>query len=263
VIERLNRWRENRWNRQRSTPPRPPRGWSIAPPDFVGVGAERSGTSWWYRAIASHPDVAHRGPKELRYFHRFVDEPFEVRDAEAYARWFPRPRGQITGEWTPSYMSLPSAAFQLGAAAPDAKLIAMLRDPVERLRSALTVRVSRWGPKASDPPRWMVGRGLYASQIERLLEHYPGDALLVLQFERCVADPRSQLARTYRFLGLDERHRPLLLRRRINVTRGTKLDLSPELIDRLLERYEPQVARLLALVPEIDVELWPRFRHLQ
>jgi Sulfotransferase domain len=263
VIQRLNRWRESRWDRQRAAPPRPPRGWTIAPPDFVGVAAERSGTSWWYRAIASHPGVSRRrGPKELRYFNRFVDEAFEPRHAEAYARWFPRPRGRITGEWTPSYMSLPQAAAQLGVAASDAKLIAMLRDPVDRLRSALTVRVSRWGPRASDPPPWMVARGLYASQIDRLLEHFSPDALLVLQFERCIADPRTALARTYRFLGLDEQHRPSILRHRVNVTRGKKFDLAPELEGTLLERYEPEVARLTTLVPEFDVKLWPHFRHL-
>jgi hypothetical protein len=50
-----------------------PSGWTVAPPDFVGVGAQKAGTTWWYTLLSSHPGV-HAPPgrrKELHYFDRF------------------------------------------------------------------------------------------------------------------------------------------------------------------------------------------------
>ena len=257
------RVREARWERQRRSPPRRPRGWSIAPPDFVGVGSEKAGTSWWYRLLTSHPNISHRGrPKEVRYFHRFADRAMGAEDAAAYARWFPRPSGQLAGEWTPSYMSLPSFSEQLRDAAPDARLLVILRDPVERIRSALTVRVARWGPEAARPPAWMIERSRYPSQIERLLAHFSAASLLVLQYERCVAEPAVELARTYRFLGVDDGHQPWLLHHRVNATAGEKVPLHPDDERALREIYEPEVDRLSELVPDVDVSLWPSFRNL-
>lgn len=261
VMETLNHWREARWERQRTRPPRRPRGWEAAPPDFVGVGVERAGTSWWYRLVAFHPEISHRGrPKELRYFHRFVECPLDEPGVAAYAEWFPRPPGRLAGEWTPSYMSLPRFANQLWRAAPRARLLMILRDPIERVRSALTVRIARGG--SADPPPWIVQRSLYSTQIEWLRTRFPQDAILILQYERCVIDPAQQLARTYRFLGVDDGHRPWLLRRRVNVTPGPKALLDTGTERRLLELYADEIRRLPALAPDVDLGLWPCVRRL-
>ena len=60
-------------------------------------------------------------------------------------------------------------------------------------------------------------RSLYAPQLERIFEHYPREQVLVLQYERCVADTAAQLRRTYAFIGADPHgHQPTaaLVRRR-------------------------------------------------
>ena len=53
-------------------PPAIPEGWQVGPPHFVGVGAQKAGTSWWNRLIEAHPDVVNAGgqPKELHFFDR-------------------------------------------------------------------------------------------------------------------------------------------------------------------------------------------------
>src|ERR1700689_141770 len=89
--------------RTRMPPPPPgcPAGWRGGAPDFIGVGTMRSGTSWWHYLISRHPDVARvkSRDKELHYFDQFAlgGTP----DPHEYHKYFPRPAGQIAGEWTP------------------------------------------------------------------------------------------------------------------------------------------------------------------
>src|SRR4051794_6291809 len=53
-------------------PPEVPAGWLIGPPDFVGVGTARSGTTWWFRLLTQHPEVARAaGVKEVHYFDQY------------------------------------------------------------------------------------------------------------------------------------------------------------------------------------------------
>ena len=88
------------------TPPEVPAGWSVGPPDFVGVGAQKAGTSWWAALIHEHPKVKRAGgvAKELHFFDRYWESGFGASDVALYASYFPRPSGALAGEWTPGYM---------------------------------------------------------------------------------------------------------------------------------------------------------------
>ena len=68
------------------------------PPDFVGVGAQKCGTSWWYSLIAAHPGV--HDPQGFDKEARFFCEP-GPHDLDAYRRLFARPPGLLAGEWQP------------------------------------------------------------------------------------------------------------------------------------------------------------------
>jgi hypothetical protein len=81
----------------------------------------------------------------------------------------------------------------------------------------------------------------------------------VLQYERCVRDPAGELARTYRFLGLDDSFRPGWASHRVNRTPGTRPSLSAGAHRQLVELYQPEVAKLVRMAPDIDLELWPDF----
>ena len=82
------------------------RGFVVAPPDFVGVGAQRSGTSWWHGLIEAHSRVhpLGMGAKELHYFDERWRVGIDDGAVRRYHQLFARPPGFAGGEWTPRYM---------------------------------------------------------------------------------------------------------------------------------------------------------------
>jgi sulfotransferase family protein len=242
-----------------------PPGWVTGPPDFVGVGAQRSGTTRWYDLVCSHPAIqpAAAVRKELHFFDELWSAPLR-REVSEYARWFPREPGLLTGEWTGRYMHDFWTPPLLAEAAPRAKLLVSLRDPVERYRSGierLHRRAAEGETVTADAANDQAARSAYGDQLRRLRRWFPAEQILVLQYERCVADPAAELARTFRFLGVDPGFTPSTF----DVVRnqgGPKEPLDPRTHDALMRFLTPQVRRLARLVPDLDLGLWPSFRHL-
>ena len=247
-------------------------------PDFVIFGAQKSGTTWWFRLIEQHPGVVQ--PKsqrpELHFFDRLWAEWPSAEQIEHYHRYFPRPPGKLAGEKTPEYMNAAWVPPMVKAAAPEAKVIVLLRDPVERYISGMShqdrgglldekdvggyVRV--FGDRvrvATDA----IERGLYATQVEWLLQHWDAHDLQILQYEACAADPAGQLALTFEFLGLDPFELPEeeLVKPR-NKAKLDKVDVPPEHLQLLAHYYRPEVERLRKHMPDLDLSLWPHFTDL-
>jgi hypothetical protein len=242
--------------------PAPGAGEEPGPPDFVGIGVQKAGTTWWFELITAHPDVARRPTfhKERHYFAPFATATFDSEQVLGYHRWFPRRDGQKTGEWTPDYIYQPWVPPLLERAAPQARLLVIVRDPVERFVSGLTHSHLVPGSHRGTVVAESVGRGFYASALRRWAPALDAGRVLVLQYERCVADPASELARTYRFLGLDDAFRPEGMARASSPTRTEKVALDPDARRRLVDLYAPDVAELVGLVPDIDLARWPNFR---
>jgi hypothetical protein len=244
-------------------PPCPP-GLHVGPPDFIGLGAPKCGTSWWFSLILAHPDVHGPIQKELLFFNRIFFRQYQEHgmsdeDLRTYWNWFPKPVGATTGEWTPSYLFWYLLPDLLQRVTPDVKLLVMLRDPIERYHSDISRRMPR---KRLRYVRYRgLSRGFYSAEMEPWEDAYDRSRLLMLQYEACVADPATHLATTYRFLGLDDSYRPPKLLAKVNQTKA-KRELEPGLQRLLGELYEPDVVRLAARYPEIDLRLWPHFAHL-
>jgi hypothetical protein len=247
--------------------PQCPVGWRTGPPDFVGIGAQRAGTTRWFDLIVAHPRI--QAPpatrKELHYFDRFHAGAFTAADAEAYDAYFPRPQGQLTGEWTPLYLAAPWVPEMLAAAAPEAKLLVTLRDPIERYLSGLR-RHHRTARAADTPLNAMAPleafmRGFYHAQLTHLLAHFDRARVLILQYERCVREPLEQLRRTFAFLGVHDSNFEPDLDAHPN-RQAEKPELHPDARRALVDVYTPDVARLGESFPEIDLALWPNFAHL-
>jgi hypothetical protein len=238
-----------------------PAGWRVGPPHFVGVGAQKAGTSWWHRLIVDHPGVVDPGgqPKELHFFDRSWETRFGPRDVEDYRRYFPVPAGSIAGEWTPGYLIDFWTPELIAMAAPEARILVLLRDPVERFRSGLThqLATSR-DPLGHRDIQGAFQRGLYAPQLRRVLAAFPGEQVFVGQYEACRADPRRELARTYRFLGLAA-HEPsaAVLAGEVNPTTRRRFEPDAALSAALLDGYGPDLEQLRELWPELDMALWP------
>jgi hypothetical protein len=246
-------------------PPECPRGWRFGPPDFVGVGVQRACTTWWYNLVSDHPQVAivKDRPKELHYFDRFWSEPFTDQNIDEYHRFFPRPAGKLSGEWTPRYMLDLWTPELLKAAAPDTKILVLLRDPIERCVSGITRAIRVGAPRNPIIVNDSVSRGLYFQQLSRLLDHFDRDQVLVLQFERCLSERTTELEKTYRFLGLHPAdHVPARLAKAATKKTGPKAQVSGHLRSRLVEFFAQDVEELIAAFPEIDLTLWGNFKDL-
>jgi hypothetical protein len=227
----------------------------------VGIGVQKAGTSWWYSLIVSHPAVStHPGiHKERHFLSRFGTASFGPAEIEAYHGWFPRRPGTLAGEWTPDYLDYPWVPPLLALAAPQARILVMVRDPIERFRSGLAHqwrhRASVTGATVADA----VARGFYHRALTQWCEHIDPNRLLVLQYERCTLDPAGQLARSYRFLGLDDNFVPSDLRRPVGPTTEGKVHVADDALRRLIDAYTPDVEALAAQFGELDLALWPNF----
>ncbi len=185
-------------------------------PDFLIVGAQRSGTSWTYGRLAAHPGVLGAWQKEIHFFNR---ERNFARGPVWYRAHFPHTGpGLLTGEATPDYMFVPRAAERLAALVPEARLIVLLRDPVERAYSqyhhnrrrgverlsfeaALEAQAEEAGPGERGLNSYL-SRGRYAEQVLRLLDRFARDRVLVVRSEDLFEAPADALPRIFTFLGL-------------------------------------------------------------
>jgi hypothetical protein len=229
-----------------------------APPDFIGIGAQRSGTSWWFSLLHRHPQIhAASGYKELHFISRFATRDPSPKDAANYAAWFPRPPGAIAGEWTPYYMVHYWLGPVLARLAPAAKVMVMLRDPVDRYASGMTKRQQRYDLEPAHETRHFL-RGFYGEHLARLAPHVAEGSLLVLQYERCVREPQQQLARTFAFLGVEPCDVPDTASR-ATAPADHPYELWPERTALLVDAYRRDVDQLAARHPEIDVSLWKNF----
>ena len=236
------------------------------PPDFIGVGTQRSGTTWWQRLLRDHPDIRlpRNRKKEQHFFDRFGRREMTDEDVARYHDLFPRAPGELSGEWTPRYMRDVWGPRVLRRAAPDARLLVMFRDPVERFRSGVLHSSAREPGRATTLLSTdAVDRGRYAMQLRRLYEHFDPEQVLVLQYERCVQDPMGHYRRTLEFIGAAPDHVPEdLTRTRGTATKSRREPIWDDLREALVRELEQDVEELRELMPNLDVTLWKNFAHL-
>jgi hypothetical protein len=249
-------------------PPPLKEGWTTGPPDYIGIGVQKAGTTRWWKLIVKHPEVVGWQLKETHQLSRFGWRPLFDADRETYYRYFPRPEGKLVGEWTPRYMNVPGVVEAMKTLAPQARLLVLLRDPVERYRSGVGQwqkhkqrrgkRLNMWAGRKD-----AYARSFYGFALRPYVEAYGLENLLILQFEKCLADPAEEYRRTLEFLGLpDWRPPPEVLGKAYNVSRRRP---SPAALDEpadLVASLEDDVRELLTYAPDIDLSLWPNFRHL-
>lgn len=269
----------------------------MSAPDFIGVGTHLSGSPWWYELLLEHPQIAGPvdGERSQHFFAQFCDTEMTEADVAAYHARFDCPEGQICGEWTDRYLYDVWTLPLLRRVAPEAKILVMLRDPVERYISSLRHRIDATvRPEQAPYMTEAVHRGRYASQLRALYAFFPREQVLVLQGERCREDPLTQFRRTVDFLGVDagfvaKRHKrlargkpgPILavrilramgvpesvrirsLRRLLRPGRRLpRVELWPDLEAALHDALDREMLGLRELEPEIDLALWPHFAHL-
>ena len=176
-------------------------------PDFIIIGAMKCATSTLHDQLAAQPGVWVSEPKEPCYF---SDDEVFARGEGWYASLFAGAKpGDRCGESSTHYTKLPTypkTIQRMREAVPHAKLMYVMRDPVERLRSQY---VHEWTQKlvsggideALDAFPPLVEYSRYAYQLRPFLETYGPERILPVFFERLKADPQGTLQRVWQFIG--------------------------------------------------------------
>ena len=250
-------------------------------PNFLVVGAQRSGTTSLFLYLLEHRLVF--GPRRAKGVHYF-DTGFD-RSTEWYRAHFPRRSSlerlaaesgmtPAVGEGAPYYLFHPAIPERIAALVPDCRILIVLREPLDRavshhahevrrgfetlpLVEALEAEPERLAGEEerliADPSyvspahihHAYIGRGQYAEQVERYLDRFGPDQVLVLDSAALKEDPESTVGRATEFLGLDpitDAEYPLYNKR-------DRDPVGAELRARFGSRFEESNARLRELVP--------------
>jgi hypothetical protein len=237
-------------------------------PTFLVIGTQRGGTSAFFAGLRSHPDVSSASVKEVHYY-----DLNHGRGERWYRSFFPRRSAAQAhvGEATPNYLFHPLAPGWVAESLPTVKVVALLRDPVERAHSAwklmgrlgfedltfedaLDAEEERIAPDLARldrdpdyPPHALmrhsyVARGRYAEQLSRWAVAIPAEHTLVLASEDFYADPPAVLGEAARFLGLAPY--PFPDGGAVNAAPPGSRSMRPETRERLLAEFEPHTAAL-------------------
>lgn len=253
-------------------------------PDFYIVGTKRGGTTALWQLLLAHPQVMPMVPaaKNLKstdwffrprgrgrswYLGHFPTAAARQRHARLHGR-------AITGEASPMYLFDPRVPARVAAMAPRARIIVLLRDPVDRAWSHYRERVlngtesltfdeaiaaedgrlaGEWERMLAEPGYYSRAvdwysyrsRGVYLPQLQRWWQHFGHDQVLVLRSEDFYADPESTLVVVHRHLGIDPCPRVTPVDRNGAPTPATpKAMPSREIRERLREFYAADQAAI-------------------
>jgi len=207
-------------------------------PNLLLLGAAKSGTSSLYRYLGQHPQVFMSPFKEPTFF-VWEGREYDIRgpgveqigkrmvkDIDSYLRLFSDgSRQRIRGEASTGYLHTPGVAERIRQHIPDAKLMAILRNPIDRAYSAF-LHAQRLGLEPmsdfeqaldDEPHRVRTGWiglttyatvGMYAEQLERYVAVFPCHQIRIYLFEDLARDPIGLAQDAFRFLGVDDSFEP-------------------------------------------------------
>ncbi len=191
-------------------------------PTFVIIGAQKSGTTSLYHYLGQHPDVFVSTVKEPRFFSHLARQAAglptpnagTITTFEAYLDLFAGATARAVGEASVSYLDVPGTAVQMHRYLPDATVIAVLRDPVERAYSQyyMNVRAGREHARFEDAVaqhRYLRG-GFYYRNLVPFFRHYGADKIGVYLYDDLRDDPLALVQDVFRLLGLDDTFAPNL-----------------------------------------------------
>ncbi len=192
-------------------------------PDWIGVGVQRSGTTFVQRCLEAHPEIG-KPTNGLHFFSREASYNPEIEEVDPFDfEWYERQLGRFAdkasvGEYSVTYgfeEHRERAADAICARYPDVKILIVMRDPVARavseygkLRQALDIPKKTTIAEFIDTQKQAIGRGRYAPLLETWLARLPRDQIHIKVFEDMRADHDAYVASLYEFLGVDASFRP-------------------------------------------------------
>jgi Sulfotransferase domain len=237
-------------------------------PDFLILGAQKAGTTALYAYLRWHPEITGPSFKEVSFFDRHY-----AKGERWYRAHMPVRRRSLVGEASPSYLFHPLAPERVAGMLPGARLITLLRNPVDRAFSHYQHEVALGREPLSfedavdredermqgelermlrDPSyfslAWWnytyIARGRYAEQLERWFAAFPREQLLVLFTEELSADTAATYRRVLDFLGVTARDLETYPR----IFDRDYADMNPGTRARLHKEFEKPNRRLASLL---------------
>lgn len=228
---------------------------------FLGIGAQKCGTSWLYGALARQPNIAFPAGKEVHFW----DRP-GGRSVGWYSQLF-SDSSKTNGEITPAYGYIPVEVIRrIHHGFPDVRLIYLIRNPIERAWSSARMALSRAEMTHQDASdQWFIdhfnskgslARGDYETCIRQWRSVFGREPLLVIRYEAIVNDPlavvktcMAHLGKVYHFNEQDDEKFSQ------TVFKGDGVSLRPSLFSELSKIYGNRIASLSQYLDE-DFSSW-------
>jgi hypothetical protein len=242
-------------------------------PDFIIAGADKSGTTYLWRLLKKHPDIE-MSPHFLGIYENknkeingketnfFLRKKISGKDIRYYKSLFNK-NVKLQGEASPTYLAATCCHRDMHKFLPDAKIIILLRNPVDRAFSAfnhmIKEKINVWGAGSGYDAKknfsdnagmdirsgfrcgQIISNGFYIEKIKSLLKYYPKNQLLIIITERMKKNPKEAYADVCNFLGIE--NTTLNLEERIHI--GTYFEkLDDQIAKKLYNLYEPYNAEL-------------------
>ena len=237
-------------------------------PAFLGIGAQKAGTTWLHRNLNDHPEIWMPEDKELHWW--YDDDPEMDRfrvvrrtgTMEQYQTLFKEGEGKVTGEITPEYSVLSVEKIRmLHKHLPDLKILLLLRDPVERAWSAakMYAKKSYAGepvPTQDMPPHHPIIQaymqffasefcqrmGDYHQIIENWQSVYPLKQFFIRSHQDIINESAKVIRDVFQFLEVSVHYSPTHLRKRFNVSRpGEMPDVIRDFLMALYTKKAPEL----------------------
>ncbi len=229
--------------------------------DFLGIGAQKAGTTWLAKMLEHHPAVQFPASKEVHFWDAHYRNGYEW-----YNRFFAPQAGIKKGDITPAYGILPLEKIaEVRHHFPKVPLLYSVRNPIDRAWSSALMALMRAEMKpeeASD--QWFIDhfhsegsmkRGDYEQCLKNWLQFYPQEQLLLVRYDEIASHPREVMKKVAEHIGIDVSFYNTMpaevLQQR--VFEGNKVALRPSLRLELEKIYAPKIKRFEAYVKELGL----------
>jgi hypothetical protein len=187
-------------------------------PNFLIIGMPKAGTTSLYNWFRAHPDIYMPSLKEARWFgfdgRNTSRQVFPIQSLEEYTALFDGVQGETAiGEASPHYMIYEGAPQRIRDTIPEARLIASLRNPVDRSYSTYQMNLRNQGTNRGVPfgEAILTDKHLqetYFGKLKRFLDLFPAEQLRVILLEDLEKKPKDTVQGLFGFLGVDTGFEP-------------------------------------------------------
>jgi hypothetical protein len=256
--------------------------------DFIGVGAEKAGSTWVADMLRQHPEVFVPEKKEVYFFNEYDPHFLKVKNPKYewglgwYLDHFKEvEKDVLTGEFSPTYLYSRSTAERIYSNFPKVKTFIVIRDPIERAFSQY-IQDKRFGlldglsfSDAIKENDTYIEKGLYYKHISSYLKIFPRKNVKIILLDDIKSEPEKIIREVFIFLKLREKsYRPKFLRKKSNSAQKARfIGLNKFMISReyalrnsrfrwLLKPLEGSGVRTLAIkireLNSVDYKSYPR-----